>query len=122
MNKPFFVGQRSLRVLQRRPLRQQLVGFTLAGGEGKRPKEAHLVIDAGRIAGRVTSVLYSPTLGRVIGLALVDPAIAQRKELRIRIDRGEELMATVASLPFYDKPGDRQTLDENGSQRAEKIA
>ena len=122
MSKPFFVGQRSLQVLQRRPLRQQLVGFTLPDAGGKRPKESHLVIDAGRIAGRVTSIQHSPTLGQAIGLALVEPAIAQRGAFRIRIDGGAELQATVASLPFYDASGDRQSLDDVAIERAEMIA
>jgi sarcosine oxidase subunit alpha len=121
MSKPFFIGQRSLQILQRRPQRQQLVGFTLPAGS-VRPKECHLVIEAGRIAGRVTSIQHSPTLGHAIGLAFVEPAIAQRGSFRIRIERGEEVSATVASLPFYDARGERQLLDDDLPERAEKIA
>jgi sarcosine oxidase subunit alpha len=121
MSKPFFIGQRSLQILQRQPQRQQLVGFTLTAGS-TRPKECHLVIDAGRIAGRVTSIQHSPTLGHAIGLAFVDPAIAQRRSFRIRVDGGEEVSATVAPLPFYDARGERQSLDEDFTARAEKIA
>jgi sarcosine oxidase subunit alpha len=112
MNKPFFIGQRSLRILERRPLRQQLIGFRLNEASPARPKESHLIIDNGRIAGRVTSIVRSPTLGVPIGLALVDPEVAKRGELRIRIERGEELSATVAALPFYDAAGERQRLEE----------
>jgi sarcosine oxidase subunit alpha len=122
MSKPFFVGQRSLQALQRRPLRQQLVGFTLPDAGDKRPKESHLVIDEGRIAGRVTSIQHSPTLARAIGLALVEPAIAQRGAFRIRIDGGTELRATVVSLPFYDASGERQSLDDVATERAELTA
>jgi sarcosine oxidase subunit alpha len=121
MSKPFFIGQRSLQILQRRPQRQQLVGFTLPAG-ATRPKECHLVIEAGRIAGRVTSIQQSPTLGHAIGLAFVEPAIAQRGTFRIRVERGEEVSATVESLPFYDARGERQTLDEGFAERAEMIA
>jgi sarcosine oxidase subunit alpha len=121
MSKPFFVGQRSLQALQRRPHRQQLVGFTLPAGT-VRPKECHLVIEAGRIAGRVTSIQHSPTLGHAIGLAFVEPAIAQRGTFLIRVERGEEISATVALLPFYDARGERQTLDEGFAEPAEKIA
>jgi sarcosine oxidase subunit alpha len=121
MSKPFFTGQRSLLALQSRPQRQQLVGFTLPAG-GVRPKECHLVIEDGRIAGRVTSIQHSPTLGHAIGLAFVEPSIAQRGSFRIRVERGEEVTATVASLPFYDARGERQTLDEDLPERAEKIA
>ena len=112
MSKPFFVGQRSLQILGRQPQRQQLVGFTLREGSTQ-PKECHLVIEDGRIAGRVTSVQHSPTLGRTIGLAFVEPAIAERGSFRIRIERGQLLEAKVAALPFYDARGERQTLHEN---------
>jgi sarcosine oxidase subunit alpha len=70
MDKPFFVGQRSLAILARKSLSRTLVGFSLSKNHtGPIPKECHLVIDSGEIAGRVTSVTFSPTLGRVIGLA-----------------------------------------------------
>ncbi|MEJ0039783.1 MAG: 2Fe-2S iron-sulfur cluster-binding protein [Gammaproteobacteria bacterium] len=121
MNKPFFIGQRSLQALQRLPQRQRLVGFTLPAGS-VRPKECHLVIESGRIAGRVTSIQHSPTLGHAIGLAFVEPPIAQRGSFRIRVERGEEVSATVASLPFYDAPGERQTLDEDLAERTEMLA
>ena len=121
MSKPFFIGQRSLQILQRQPQRQQLIGFTLAEGSA-RPKEYHLVIEDGQIAGRVTSIQHSPTLGRAIGLAFVEPAIAQRGTFRIRIERGEQVSATVATLPFYDARGERQTLDEDFTTATEMIA
>jgi sarcosine oxidase subunit alpha len=112
MNKPFFIGQRSLRILERKPLRQQLVGFRLSGTNPGRVKESHLIIDRERIAGRVTSIVNSPTLGHAIGLALVDPDIAKRGELRIRVARGEEITAGLSALPFYDESGERQRVEE----------
>jgi sarcosine oxidase, subunit alpha len=108
MDKPFFVGQRSLRILQPQPRRQQLVGFTLPAGAPHMPKECHLVLDGADIAGRITSVGYSPTLQRCIGLALVKPAVAAGKALRIRIDGGALIEAAIAKLPFYDAAGARQ--------------
>jgi sarcosine oxidase subunit alpha len=116
MDKPFFVGQRSLRVLEKQPRRQALVGFTLPPSglmsehAQRRPKECHLVIDGGQIAGRVTSVGWSPTLARCIGLGLVAPHVAIRKHLRLRIDRGEEIDVEVAQPPFYDPNGERQRV------------
>jgi sarcosine oxidase subunit alpha len=118
MDKPFFIGQRSLRVLEKQPRRQTLVGFTLPSPgpssehARRRPKECHLVLDGGQIAGRVTSVGWSPTLERCIGLSLVAPEAAARKHLRIRIDRGEEIDAEVAHLPFYDPNGERQRVGD----------
>jgi sarcosine oxidase subunit alpha len=116
LDKPFFVGQRSLRILEKQPRRQTLVGFTLppppSGQTQRRPKECHLVLDGTEIAGRVTSVGWSPTLARCIGLALVSPTIAAGKQLRIRIEAGEEITADIARPPFYDPAGERQRLGE----------
>src|SRR5262249_2573553 len=42
MDKAFFVGQRSLRIIEKRPLKQVLVGFALAADHaGPAPKECH---------------------------------------------------------------------------------
>jgi sarcosine oxidase subunit alpha len=111
MDKPFFIGQRSLRILQRQPRRQLLVGFSLPPRSAG-PKECHLVLDGSDIAGRVTSVGQSPTLGRCIGLALVTPKIAAGKQLRIRIDGGEQIDADITTPPFYDAAGERQRIAE----------
>jgi sarcosine oxidase, subunit alpha len=114
MDKPFFVGQRSLRILEKQPRRQILVSFTLPLSDQakRRPKECHLVLDGGQIAGRVTSVGWSPTLGRCIGLGLVAPQAAARKHLRVRIDGGEEIDVEVTQTPFYDPNGERQRVGE----------
>ncbi|HXQ64881.1 MAG TPA: 2Fe-2S iron-sulfur cluster-binding protein [Steroidobacteraceae bacterium] len=108
MDKPFFVGQRSLRVHETRPLRQRLIGFRLPVGTPRRPREGSLFIEEGRIAGRVTSVGLSPTLGRCIGLALVEPALVGRKTLSIRIAPGMQVEVEVVKPPFYDPEGHRQ--------------
>ncbi len=104
MDKPFFVGKRSLQVIERQPRKQQLVGFML--GErfaGKAPQECHLVIENGEIAGRVTSIAWSPTLGRHIGLAFVRPSqTAPGTAIAIRLSDGSSVQATVSALPFYD--------------------
>jgi len=110
MDKPFFIGQRSLAILTREPRRQTLVGFQLPPEEARRPKEGHLIIADGQIAGRVTSIGRSPTLGRCIGLALVSPAQAAGTSLRIRIENRVELEAQVAQPPFYDAQGERQRV------------
>jgi sarcosine oxidase subunit alpha len=108
MDKDFFVGQRSLQILEKLPRRQTLVGFALPAASPYRPKECHLILAEGRIAGRVTSVGLSPTLGHCIGLALVEPAVVAAGRLRIRIERGEELDARIVPLPFYDPKSERQ--------------
>jgi sarcosine oxidase subunit alpha len=112
MEKPFFIGQRSLAILVKQPRRQTLVGFNLPAEATLRPRESHLILEGGQIAGRVTSTCFSPTLGRCIGLALVAPSVAKGEKLRIRIDRGEEIEATITPPPFYDREGERQRLGQ----------
>jgi len=108
MKKPFFVGQRSLRILSARPPRQLLVGIELPSG-ARLPKENHLVIAAGEIAGRVTSIARSPTLDRAIGLALLAPELAQSgSEISIRGDDGQMIPAKIVKTPFYDARNLRQ--------------
>ena len=110
MDKPFFIGQRSLRILEKREPERVLVGFTLAPDyEGPRPRECHLVISDGEITGRVTSAARSPALDRIIGLGYVSPSQAgPGTRIAIRIDDGAMVEATVQSLPFYDPDRLRQ--------------
>jgi sarcosine oxidase subunit alpha len=110
MDKPFFVGQRSVRILQGRPLQRQLVGFTFAGAAGdSAPGECNLIIRNGGIAGRVTSVAWSPALGKHIGLAMISPDMAATgTRFFVRLADGRMLEAQVAAFPFYDPAGERQ--------------
>jgi sarcosine oxidase subunit alpha len=112
MQKPFFVGQRSLRILERRGPRQTLVGFEI-GERTSELKECHLVIDGTRIAGRVTSVTYSHTLGKTIGLAMVAPVtLAKGNSLTIRLTDGRLVTAQRVATPFYDRGNQRQKFAE----------
>jgi sarcosine oxidase subunit alpha len=110
MQKPYFVGQRSLRILEKRGPRQVLVGFEMADPT-RMPKECHLVIENGAIAGRVTSVAHSPSLGKTIGLAMVAPQLARDAQLSIRGDAGVLLKARIVPTPFYDPAQTRQRRD-----------
>jgi sarcosine oxidase, subunit alpha len=110
MDKPFFIGQRSLKIIQSQAPRQSLVAFTLADGrQDLMPKECHLVIHDGQIAGRVTSIAYSEAVGKVIGLAFVTPEkTAVGSQFLIRVDGGALVQASVVKAPFYDPEGLRQ--------------
>lgn len=117
MDKPFFIGQRSLQAIAKRPQKQTLVGFTLdiPGMDASQdshpdmPSESHLVIVDGEISGRITSVAFSPALGRVIGMAYVTPALsAAGTHLPVRLTNGKMVQAQVVALPFYDAGGARQ--------------
>jgi sarcosine oxidase, subunit alpha len=112
MDKPFFVGQRSLRTIQQRPVKQRLAGFALPPDfAGPAPKECHLVIRDAQIAGRVTSVARSAALGRVIGLAMLPPDMtAAGTRFDVRVDANTMVAAEVVATPFYDPAGERQKV------------
>jgi len=113
MDKPFFIGQRSLQILQGRAQERILSGFTFdAGAHDAAPKECNLVIRNGAIAGRVTSIAFSPTLGKFIGLAFLTPALAKSDtRFFVRGSDGRMFEALTASLPFYDPAGERQKVE-----------
>lgn len=104
MDKPFFVGQRSLQVIAKQERRQKLVGFMLDPDfSGTAPQECHLVIHQGDIAGRVTSIAFSPAIGRYIGLVFVRPELSTiGSHIAIRLSDGSQVRATVSATPFYD--------------------
>lgn len=110
MDKPFFIGQRSLQIIAKRQAKQKLIGFMLdADFQGSSPQECHLVIERGEIAGRVTSIAFSPTLKRYIGLAYLKPELAESgNRFSIRVADGSLVTATVSPTPFYDPDNTRQ--------------
>lgn len=105
MDKPYFIGQRSLTILKKRPLRKQLVAFMLAKNfNGQMPMDCNLVVDGREILGRLTSIAYSKFIDRVIGFAFVTPAkTAIGSEFQIRTDNGSLVTATVVASPFFKK-------------------
>jgi sarcosine oxidase subunit alpha len=110
-DKPFFIGQRSLRIIRPRPLKRILAGFTLPNETpaAKVPKECNLIIENKEIVGRITSITRSPTLNKIIGLAFVAPDRAQPgTQFQIRLDDGSLVTATVVETPFYDPQAERQ--------------
>lgn len=108
--KPFYVGKRSIEMQVAKGVTRKLVGFAAAGA-GPAPKDCHLVIKDGEIVGRVTSVVKSPTLGKVIGLAYLPPAMAETgQRFEIRVDGGVMVAAEVVPTPFYDPDNARQDI------------
>ena len=109
--KPYFVGMRSVSIQETGGLKRKLVGFEITDNAAAQPKECHLVVRGGTITGRVTSIVRSPSLGKVIGLAYVAPDQAEPgSEFDIKIDGGEMVRAAVVKLPFYDADGARQEM------------
>ena len=107
--KPFYVGKRAVEIQHATGEVRKLVGFTLVSERDPCPKECHLVIRDGDIVGRVTSVVRSPTLDKVIGLAYVATDQAEVGErFTIKIEGGRMIEAEVAPIPFYDPENKRQ--------------
>lgn len=109
-NKPFFVGRRSVDILEAQPQKRKLVGFTLPKASPQ-PLEGHLVLKGPDISGNVTSCEYSQTLGKIIGLAYA--AFDQSEpgqQIPIRVEDGVMVQATVVKLPFFDPENQRQEL------------
>ena len=109
-NKPFFVGRRSVDILEAQGMKRKLVGFSLPKGSPQ-PLEGHLVLNGPDISGNVTSCEYSQTLDKIIGLAYAgfDQSDVGKK-IRIRVEGGVVVHATVVALPFFDPDNKRQEL------------
>ena len=104
LDKPFFVGQRSLRIVLKQPKKQRLVGFRIEEARATTaPSECCLVIRGGEIAGRVTSVAASEAVGGLVGLAYVLPELAEPgMAVEIRLPNRKMVNAVIAKTPFYD--------------------
>jgi aminomethyltransferase len=101
LDKGDFVGREALRRLRDDPARRR-VGLELQGKRIARERAA--VLRDGREVGRVTSGTFSPTLGRAIAMAYVDPdAAAAGTECTVDV-RGKTEPARVVPLPFYRRP------------------
>ena len=109
--KPFFVGGRTITELEKKTPLRSLVGFVVDDLSAPIPLESHLVLQGEQMSGRVTSCNYSPTLGKPIGMAYVDPksALAGSK-ITIKSSGGVRVTAEVVALPFYDPNTLRQEL------------
>jgi sarcosine oxidase subunit alpha len=109
--KPYFVGKAALRIIGQRPLSRKLVGFSLVNAADPVPQECHLVIRDNSIVGRVTSVAYSATLEKVIGLAYVAADQAEPgSDFTIKTASGKLVTAIVEATPFYDRDNLRQQM------------
>ena len=113
-DKPFFIGKRSLSILQKKPIKRKLVGFMLPENPADRcRKNAISSSKTERITGRVTSVVLSR---RSSAIGTADVATEQSEigtPFTIRLDgerggapsRAPTVTATVVKIPFYDPDG-----------------
>jgi len=102
LDKGDFVGREALSHFRKSPGRLR-VGLAL---EGKRiAREGCPVFHDDREVGKVTSGTFSPTLGRSLAMAYVDPEF-QAVGSGLQVDvRGHREAAQVVELPFYRRPG-----------------
>jgi len=110
--KKFFVGKRSLEIMEKQSLDRSLVGFQFAADfQGPLPNECNLVIDQNEIVGRVTSIAHRSTLQKPLGLAFVRPDLAAiGTKLAMRTDSGTSANCQVTETPFYDPQNERQAV------------
>jgi sarcosine oxidase subunit alpha len=105
LDKPDFVGRHALEALREQPGSNRLVGFQTLNG--CRPNDGNAVAIEGKLAGRVTSVRFSPERKQYVGLAWVPSQYAQDgSRIEVRAD-GKLHPATVVEQPFYDPEGAR---------------
>ncbi len=96
-----FIGSDALRNLKQQPPKLVRVGLELSGKRAAR--EHYPVVANNESVGEVTSGTFSPTLGRPIAMAYVDPKVAYAgTELAVDI-RGRQEAARVVALPFYKR-------------------
>jgi sarcosine oxidase subunit alpha len=112
LDKPDFLGRKSLSRIAAEGPKQRLVGFKMLL-PGSVPDEGLQIIDAGangwtEIIGWVTSSRYSPTLGEVIGLCWLPSEMAEQEGTTFSIlSDGKLLEAQIHHGPFYDPAGER---------------
>src|SRR5713226_6220542 len=93
LDKDDFVGKPELAWQLDEGAGPRLVGLQPADGAVV-PDEASLIMEGGRIAGRVTSSRMSPTLGRSVCLAQVDASLAvPGTEVTVRLPSGRLISA-----------------------------
>ncbi len=106
LDKEDFVGKTALVIANERGITKRLVGFEMV--DGTLPEEGNQIVRQGagpiglQIIGRITSVRFSPTLNKVVGLCWLPTEMTKPgQEFTIRV-RGEMKTGRVAALPFYD--------------------
>ena len=109
--KPFFVGARTIRELEKNVQTRVLVGFSIKTNTGPQPQESHLVLESDNMIGRVTSCGYSASLNMIVGLAYVSMEKSKPGSLiEIKSSKGVRVSAEITALPFYDPENKRQEL------------
>jgi sarcosine oxidase subunit alpha len=105
-DKPDFLGKAFLAQMRERGPRDALIAYRLGPGDPI-PDDGVVILDAGRVIGRVTSARMSPVLGHGIGLGWVERDHAgPGTEIEIRLADGRSVSGEVlADHAAYDPEG-----------------
>ena len=108
LDKQEFIGRAALHQLAVQRPNQNLVGFVMNGGS--LPEDGAAILVDGELAGRVTSVRYSPVNRKAVGLAWVPTELAREgAEVDVRVN-GRLVRARITQQAFYDPDGARLRL------------
>ena len=98
LEKADFVGRQAL---SDRPISKKLVGFEVL--ERRIARHGSRVQINGKVAGRVTSGSYSPTLKKSIGMCFVSPSVSSAQEIEIDIGGKIYRSKITPSTRFYKR-------------------
>jgi aminomethyltransferase len=104
LKKPDFLGRTALFEQKAAGLPRRLVGFEIPDEARAIARQGYEVRRDGRQVGRVTSGTWAPTVGKSLGLALVESAAAGGP-LAVAV-RGREVGVRIVPVPFH-APGGR---------------
>ncbi|MCJ2182671.1 FAD-dependent oxidoreductase [Novosphingobium sp. 1949] len=109
MDKPYFLGRSAIAKLRTKAApAKALRPFCLDASQRQAPEECRLLEGPGGVIGRVTSAAYSPTLGRVVGLALLDDPAAAAGTVRLWGAQAAGAKVRFLDHAPYDPAGERQ--------------
>ena len=97
-----FVGREALERAAEQGVARRLVGLVITGRGIAR--HGYPVLDEEGRTGTVTSGTQSPTLGKPIAMAYVDPARVEPGTILAVEIRDQPVSAEVVALPFYRRP------------------
>jgi sarcosine oxidase subunit alpha len=109
--KPFFVGKRSIEMRARLGQARKLAGLQFPVGAENIPGEGCLVLRGGAPVGQITSIGFSPTLGRHIALAYVHIDDQEEgSQVAVKCRNGHLIEVPVVAHAFFDSANARQEM------------
>lgn len=101
LDKDSFIGKEALQIQYNQGLTRRLAGFEMVG-RGI-PRSGYEIVDNGNPIGFVTSGSFSPSLGKNLGLAMIDSRFCLPGTEFDVIIRNKAVRAKVCEIPFYRK-------------------